>query len=130
MIRFEQVTKAYGEKQIVKEGSLTFDKGFYLLTGPSGIGKTTLLRLAAGLEQPDSGRIETEAGKRLRMVFSGGPRFPRARGRGAGPAGGGRGGETPPRRPIPRSLRWKPLSRPFPKPISAAESSTSSPAPP
>ncbi len=41
------------------------------LVGPSGVGKTTLLHIAAGLERPDHGLIETSFGasRRLGMVF-------------------------------------------------------------
>jgi len=38
--------------------TLTVERGeFFALLGPSGCGKTTLLRMAAGFEQPDAGRI-------------------------------------------------------------------------
>lgn len=38
--------------------SLAVDEGeFFVVVGPSGIGKTTLLRLVAGLETPDAGRV-------------------------------------------------------------------------
>ena len=37
---------------------LTVEEGeFFVIVGPSGLGKTTLLRLVAGLERPDAGRI-------------------------------------------------------------------------
>lgn len=69
MIRFEQVSKSFGEKRILQDFSYTFSSGLYLLTGRSGAGKTTLLRLAAGLEKPDEGRIVREEALKLRMVF-------------------------------------------------------------
>ena len=58
MIHFEQVNFNYSEKIIVKDFSFTLPtQGLTLLTGSSGCGKTTLLRLIAGLEQPQSGTI-------------------------------------------------------------------------
>ncbi len=69
MIRFEQVSKSFGEKRILQDFSYTFSSGLYLLTGRSGAGKTTLLRLAAGLERPDEGRIIKGENLKLRMVF-------------------------------------------------------------
>ena len=53
------VTKRFGETTAVSELSLTVADGeFVVLLGPTGAGKTTTLRLIAGLEQPDSGRVE------------------------------------------------------------------------
>ena len=52
------VYKAYGEVQAVDGIDLLVPAGeFFTMLGPSGSGKTTTLRLIAGFEQPDSGRI-------------------------------------------------------------------------
>jgi len=58
LIEFEQVSKAYNGKVILKSFSLRIAKGERLvILGPSGCGKTTVLRLLAGFIQPDGGRI-------------------------------------------------------------------------
>jgi putative spermidine/putrescine transport system ATP-binding protein len=50
--------RAYGEVLAVDGVDLAIRQGeFFTLLGPSGSGKTTTLRLIAGFEQPDSGRI-------------------------------------------------------------------------
>ena len=54
----ERVSKKFGSVLAVDDVSLSVSPGeFYSLLGPSGCGKTTTLRLVAGFEQPDSGRI-------------------------------------------------------------------------
>ena len=53
------LNKSFAGKEIVKNFSLTVESGSILaLLGPSGCGKTTTLRLIAGFEKLDSGRIE------------------------------------------------------------------------
>ena len=53
------VTKRFGETVAVSEVSLSVADGeFIVLLGPTGAGKTTTLRLLAGLERPDEGRVE------------------------------------------------------------------------
>jgi multiple sugar transport system ATP-binding protein len=55
------VTKRFGDTVAVSELSLTISDGeFIVLLGPTGAGKTTTLRLFAGLETPDAGRIEID----------------------------------------------------------------------
>ena len=63
-----------GEVQIVRNLSLDLSAGTpTVLLGPNGSGKSTLLRLAMGLAQPTTGRIDwggrTEPGARLAMMF-------------------------------------------------------------
>ncbi len=54
----EGVSKAYGEVAAVDDISFEVRRGqFYSLLGPSGCGKTTTLRLVAGFERADAGRI-------------------------------------------------------------------------
>lgn len=58
MIGLDKVTAGYGDKTVLTEVSLVLaEKGITALTGPSGQGKTTVLRLLAGLEQPWQGRV-------------------------------------------------------------------------
>ena len=58
MIGLENVSFFYGGKQVLDHLTLRVpETGITALTGPSGAGKTTVLRLLAGLEQPDSGRV-------------------------------------------------------------------------
>lgn len=57
-IRLEHICKAYGEKVLLRDFSLTLKQGrTYLLTGVSGVGKTTLLHILLGLIPPDSGTV-------------------------------------------------------------------------
>lgn len=58
MLELKNISKAYGLKVIFENFNLTISQGRILaLVGPSGGGKTTLLRMLAGLEKVDSGQI-------------------------------------------------------------------------
>lgn len=57
-IQLKDVSKSYGGKQIFSHFSCTIPQGSCCaVMAPSGIGKTTLLRLILGLEKPDGGEI-------------------------------------------------------------------------
>ena len=57
-ILIDRVTKRFDEVVAVKDVSLTIPGGeFFSLLGPSGCGKTTTLRMIAGFETPNLGRI-------------------------------------------------------------------------
>jgi spermidine/putrescine transport system ATP-binding protein len=57
-IALERVSKRFGSVEAVRAVSVDIREGEFLtLLGPSGCGKTTTLRMVAGFEQPDEGRI-------------------------------------------------------------------------
>lgn len=58
IIRFEHVSKSYGEHNILHDFSLDIDKGEFLtVIGTSGSGKTTILKMINGLLSPTLGTI-------------------------------------------------------------------------
>ena len=58
-VRLVGVRKTYGDVVAVDHVDLEVESGeFFTLLGPSGSGKTTTLRIIAGFERPDAGRIE------------------------------------------------------------------------
>jgi ABC-2 type transport system ATP-binding protein len=64
-IRMENVTKSFGGKAVLRDVSLSAIQGEILcLLGPSGAGKTTLIRLVTGAIRADSGDIFV-AGKKI-----------------------------------------------------------------
>ena len=57
-VQLESVTKTYGDVVAVDDLALEVAPGeFFTMLGPSGSGKTTTLRLIAGFESPDEGRV-------------------------------------------------------------------------
>lgn len=64
-IEVRNVSKSFGGHKAVSDVSFSFDRGRLIgLLGPSGGGKSTLLRVLAGLETPDSGDVLIN-GKRM-----------------------------------------------------------------
>lgn len=58
-IRLVDLAKRYGDVRAVDGVTLDVRRGeFFTMLGPSGSGKTTTLRLIAGFELPDAGRVE------------------------------------------------------------------------
>lgn len=58
MIKFNHIRKSFADKPVLKDFTLEIKEGeTVVFMGPSGVGKTTLLRIAAGLENPDSGEV-------------------------------------------------------------------------
>jgi spermidine/putrescine transport system ATP-binding protein len=69
-IALEGVSKRFGKAEAVRNVTLAIREGeFFSLLGPSGCGKTTTLRMIAGFEVPDEGRIVLQ-GKDVTSVFS------------------------------------------------------------
>src|SRR5438045_2222353 len=65
MLVVNGVSKKFHEKTILNNISLSVDRGeIALLLGPSGVGKSTLLRILNNLETPDAGTITLD-GKTL-----------------------------------------------------------------
>ena len=60
-VRLSGIRRAYGDVVAVAGVDLDIGAGeFFTLLGPSGSGKTTTLRVIAGFERPDAGRVELQ----------------------------------------------------------------------
>ncbi len=85
-LELQGLHKRFGEVVALKSLDLSVGSGeFISLLGPSGCGKTTALRIIAGFERPDNGRVlvggkditETPANRRdMGMVFQAYSLFP------------------------------------------------------
>ena len=87
MLELKNISKKFKDRQILSDFNLTVEENKILaIVGPSGGGKTTLLRMLAGLEKIDSGEIiyngeslpidELEKRNLLGFVFQDFPLFP------------------------------------------------------
>ena len=78
-VALSNLSKSFGATQALSDVNLTIPDGaFVVLLGPTGAGKTTTLRLIAGLDQPDKGDVriggasvlaDTPAQRDVAMVF-------------------------------------------------------------
>ncbi len=70
MIEIKDLSVRLGTKQVFDRFSMTMpDSGVVLVSGESGIGKTTLLRILSGLQKPDSGIVTGLADRKISFVF-------------------------------------------------------------
>ena len=59
VIELEGVAKSYGDRALIQDFTYIFDPRDRIgIIGPNGVGKSTLMNLITGREQPDSGQIE------------------------------------------------------------------------
>ena len=69
-IVFSNVSMTFPEAEVLKDFNCRFPQGeLTLLTGSSGIGKTTVLNLIMGLIKPQKGTIQSDRDKKVRAVF-------------------------------------------------------------
>lgn len=69
LINLETVTKSFGLKTLLDNVSLGVQTGDRIgIVGVNGGGKTTLLEVLTGIEEPDSGRVSHNSGLRMAVV--------------------------------------------------------------
>ncbi|HIX28406.1 MAG TPA: ABC-F family ATP-binding cassette domain-containing protein [Candidatus Blautia stercoravium] len=76
ILNIDNISKIYGEKVIFDHASFGIQEGDKIgIIGINGTGKTTLLKMAAGLEEPDEGQIVKQNNLRIAYLPQN-PRFP------------------------------------------------------
>ncbi|WP_168121537.1 ABC-F family ATP-binding cassette domain-containing protein [Paenibacillus sp. HB172176] len=69
LLSVEHITKSYGEKLLFEDVTFGVEDGDHIgIIGVNGTGKSTLLKVIAGLEQPDSGQISIGSRVVVRML--------------------------------------------------------------
>ncbi len=69
LLSAERLVKTYGTREILSEASLWLDRGDRVgVIGVNGTGKSTLLRILAGAEEPDSGVVKRDPNVRLEYL--------------------------------------------------------------
>ncbi len=81
MLKVKNLNKSFGDKEVLKDVNLQVEKGdIFMVTGESGVGKTTLIRCLCDLESYDSGKIifpeEGEGENNIGLVFQSFNLFP------------------------------------------------------
>lgn len=71
MLKLTHIELKFNERPLLSNLNLSLKRGDHaVLMGPSGVGKSSILKLAAGLIEPDSGRVERGvAGGRFTVLF-------------------------------------------------------------
>jgi ABC transporter, ATP-binding protein len=69
-ILMEKINKSYGDKEVLRDFTTKFEEGTVtFITGESGIGKTSIIRILMGLEGYQSGSIRGLEDKEISVVF-------------------------------------------------------------
>ena len=77
ILNIEHVSKTFGEKRILDDVSYGIHEGDKIgVIGINGTGKTTLLKIIAGIEEPDEGQVITQNGLRITYLPQN-PEFPK-----------------------------------------------------
>ncbi|MDP3891155.1 ABC-F family ATP-binding cassette domain-containing protein [Nocardioides sp.] len=72
LVNLERVSKSYGVRPLLDDVSLGIGAGERIgIVGRNGDGKTTLLEVLAGLEEPDSGRVSRVRGMQIGFLHQG-----------------------------------------------------------
>ncbi|HWU21398.1 MAG TPA: ATP-binding cassette domain-containing protein, partial [Nocardioides sp.] len=72
LLNLEKVSKSYGVRPLLSEVSLGIGAGERIgIVGRNGGGKTTLLEVMTGLEEPDSGRVSMNRGLLIGYLHQG-----------------------------------------------------------